>query len=282
MTNIFARFQIYARFVADILKSFAHESSESLRILRALPPMMNGSIRARDWPESYTEESASCDLSENSLNPLRLYFESHKEGRIILKWIHYFEIYHKHLAKFVGKKANVLEIGVFGGGSLEMWKSYFGSECMVYGVDIRKECKAFEDEKTQIFIGNQGDRNFWKQFKEQVPYIDIVIDDGSHVPEEQIVTLEEMLPHISPGGVYLCEDIHLQQNRFAAYIYGLSNRLNAMACEPGQLTPVRASKFQRAIRAIHLYPFSTVIEKRDIPIENFTLTGRGTEWQPFP
>jgi hypothetical protein len=132
--------------------------------------------------------------------PLKLYFESHKEGKGIVKWIHYFNIYQKHFDKFVGKEVNVVEIGVFSGASLEMWKRYFGSKCRVYGIDIREECKSYEDEKTKIFIGDQADRKFWKQFRKQVPCVDIVIDDGSHATEQQIVTLEEMLPHIRSGG----------------------------------------------------------------------------------
>jgi hypothetical protein len=244
--------------------------------------MVSGSLRARDWLDSFTERCAnSCnahELSKNGLNPLKVYFASHKEGRGIVKWIHYFGIYQKHFEKYVGKEVNVVEIGVFSGGSLEMWKHYFGSKCRVYGVDIRKGCKSFEDENTKIFIGDQSDRKFWKQFREQVSCVDIVIDDGSHVPEQQIVTLEEMLPHIRSGGVYLCEDIHRHHNRFAAYIYGLSNRLNAMACDAGQLTPVYPSGFQRSIHAFHLYPFVTVIEKTDIQVEHFNLIRQGTDW----
>jgi hypothetical protein len=75
----------YAQFVANIFKSFIRQPGESLRILRALPLMVSGSLRARGWPGSFTERSAnsSCahEISENGLNPLRLYFESHKEGR---------------------------------------------------------------------------------------------------------------------------------------------------------------------------------------------------------
>lgn len=82
--------------------------------------MVSGSLRARDWPGSFTERFANSYTahgpSENGFNPLKLYFNSHKEGRGILKWIHYFGIYHKHFEKFVGKEVNIVEIGVFSGG----------------------------------------------------------------------------------------------------------------------------------------------------------------------
>jgi hypothetical protein len=47
---------------------------------------------------------------------------------------------------------------------------------------------------TSIHIGDQGDREFWRAFRERVPPVDVLIDDGGHQPEQQIVTLEEMLP----------------------------------------------------------------------------------------
>ena len=57
------------------------------------------------------------------------------------------------------------------------------------------------DERTKIFIGDQADRSFWAEVRQTAPLIDIVIDDGGHLPEQQLVTLEELLPHVRPGGV---------------------------------------------------------------------------------
>ena len=47
-------------------------------------------------------------------------------GRQIHKWHHYFEIYDRHLARFRGSDVHVLEFGVAQGGSMQMWKEYFG------------------------------------------------------------------------------------------------------------------------------------------------------------
>ena len=98
-----------------------------------------------------------------------------------------------------------------------MWRSYFGSECHVYGVDIEEACKTYEREKVTVFIGDQEDPDFWTQFKNQVQGIDILIDDGGHTPNQQMVTLEQMLPYLRPGGVYLCEDVEGINNGFAAF-----------------------------------------------------------------
>ena len=125
-------------------------------------------------------------------------------GRACGKWLHYFEPYHRHLRKFVSRPVTVVEVGVYGGGSLPMWRHYFGQGCRVHGVDIQEQCKAYEDSQTTIHIGDQADRAFWKRFRQSVPDVDVLIDDGGHQPEQQMVTLEEMLPHLpSRGSLHL-------------------------------------------------------------------------------
>jgi len=272
----------YTKFAISICNSFLRQPLESLRILRALPLMLDGSLRARDWPESREDQPTNrvnaSKIQSKEDNQLKLYFDSHKTGRGIVKWEHYFEIYDSHFKKFIGREINLLEIGVFSGGSLQMWKSYFGSKCRIFGVDIRQECKAYEDDQTRVFIGDQADSDFWRRFREAVPRVDIVIDDGSHVPEHQVAALEQLLPHVQPGGVYLCEDVHGLHNRYAGYMYGFANRLNELNCRPGELSPVFLSKFQRSIKSVHLYPFVIVIEKVETAVDQFLSTRRGTEW----
>ena len=59
----------------------------------------------------------------------------------IVKWTHYLPMYHRHFAKFRGKEMAILEIGLFKGGSLELWKKYFGPKAKIYGIDIVKDAK---------------------------------------------------------------------------------------------------------------------------------------------
>lgn len=220
--------------------------------------------------------------NEESVNPLKDYFESHRSGHGIWKWNHYFDIYHRYFKKFVGKKISMLEIGIYSGGSLDMWRSYFGPGCEVCGIDVQEACKVYEGEGKRIFIGDQADREFWQRFREQVPSLDIVIDDGGHKPDQQIVTLEEMLPHIRPGGVYMCEDIHRIHNKFSAYIGGLINHFNSTKVKipAPELTSIPTA-FQRDIHAIHSYPFAIVIEKCTHPVAELIAPKHGTQWQPF-
>jgi len=208
-------------------------------------------------------------------NPLWNYFQQHTTGPGIWKWEHYFDAYQRHLARFVGKTVNLVEVGIYSGGSLGMWRSYFGDASHIYGVDIEPACRAYANENVSVFIGDQANREFWKDFKAKVPKIDVLIDDGGHSVEQQRVTLEEMLPHLAAGGVYICEDIHGALNGFASFAAGLVHELNHQALASGT-TP-----FQAAIHSLHFYPYLLVIEKHLAPQAQLSASKHGTEWQPF-
>ena len=210
------------------------------------------------------------------------FFQNHKTGHGVWKWEHYFEIYHRHLSKFVGRATDVLEIGIYSGGSLEMWRSYFGEGSHIYGIDIEPACKAYESDQVSILIGDQADRTFWKAFKGRLDGIDVLIDDGGHTVEQQRITLEEMLPYLRPGGVYVCEDIHGGFNRFATFAASLVSSLNEVKIlseEPVLTSDV--SPFQQRVHSMHFYPYVTVIEKNDAPVTSLSAPKHGTEWQPF-
>lgn len=273
----------YLRAAKQIASAFLTEPRSIQCIVRTLPVINRGFVFARDWPTDVAsnEIGPAKTAPDTTNNPLRDYFDSHTSGRGIWKWEHYFDVYHRHLRKFVGREVNVLEIGVYSGGSLRMWKQYFGSRGKVYGVDVEAACKAYEEDGISVFIGDQADRSFWRSFKQQVPTLDVVIDDGGHAPEQQIATLEELLPHLRPGGVYLCEDIQGTHHHFAAYISGVTSHLNCLRGEPGPVLAAIPTEFQRAVSSIHLYPFVAVIERAETPVLEFVAPKHGTEWQPF-
>ena len=212
-------------------------------------------------------------------NPLQEYFDSVREGPGVWKWRHYFEIYHRYLARFIGTPVVAVEVGIYSGGSLPMWRSYFGSQSHIVGVDIEPACKQYAAEGISIVIGDQASRSFWSTVRKQFPAVDILIDDGGHAPEQQMVTVEEMLPHLRPGGVYICEDIHGNPNGFASFVAGLQAALHHAEFD-GRLGSV-SSTFQRAVAAVHIYPFMVVFEKGSLAGERFVSEKHGTQWQPF-
>ena len=147
---------------------------------------------------------------------------THSEGPGIIKWRHYFDIYERHLARFRGTEVQLVEVGVYGGGSLGLWRTYLGADSHICGIDIDPGCRRFAAERVEVVIGDQGDEDFWASFLRGHPRIDIVIDDGGHLPQQQAVTLECLLPAIQPGGVYICEDIHGAFQPFHAFVDGLN------------------------------------------------------------
>ena len=186
---------------------------------------------------------ADEDFSNAFRNPFQTYFDSVVDGRGIDKWSHYFDVYYAHFSRFIGQEVHIVEIGVQSGGSLDMWKHVFGSNAHVYGIDIDPATKLFEDERTKIFIGDQGDRKFWATFFEQVPQIDILIDDGGHLLDLMTVSLEEIHPRMSRNGVYLIEDITGDANPMWQY-----------------LTDTFLLGSPAGVGAIHVYPYVIVLE----------------------
>ena len=216
-----------------------------------------------------------------SAGRLEQYFDANREGPGIWKWRQYFDAYERHLAKFVGRAPRLVEIGVYSGGSLGMWRDYFGEGAQVIGVDIEGACRAYEATGIEIVIGDQGSPEFWAAFTRDHRPLDIVIDDGGHEPGQQIATLEALLPHLREGGVYICEDAVGTANEFQAYVDGLARNLNADEWISESPATVRTNAFQSIVHSIHRYPFLVAIERNPAPVEELTAPRHGTEWQPF-
>jgi hypothetical protein len=142
-----------------------------------------------------------------SLKSLRELFYEH-EGKLIHKWDHYFEVYERYLSSYRGRQVNLLEIGISHGGSIQLWKKYFGPKAHIYAIDVNPECKKLEEENTTIFIGSQSDRRFLNEILPTLPELDIIIDDGGHMMKQQIVSFETLYQKVREGGVYIVEDTH--------------------------------------------------------------------------
>ena len=232
------------------------------------------------------------------MNDLENYFFNNP-GRLIHKWRHYFEIYDRHFARFRGRPVNIVEVGVYKGGSLQMWKHYFGPQARIVGVDIDPECAAFAEEQVEIIIGSQEDRTFLRSLTERIPIIDILIDDGGHTMAQQITTFEELFPRVASDGVYLCEDLHTSYwptygggyrspGSFIEYSKNFIDYINAWHAEepealrhhsnerrpPAQKLSV--SDFTRTAHSLHYYDSILVIEKRQrVPPSDLMTGGDG-------
>jgi len=188
------------------------------------------------------------------------------KDRLVHKWTNYFSVYERYFSKYRDKPVTILEIGVFQGGSLQMWKKYFGKQVKVYGVDIDPRCKTFEEENVEIFTGSQSDRVFLRDLKSKIPKVDILLDDGGHTMLQQIVTFEELFDHIKDDGVYVCEDCHTSY--FRSYGGGLRRKGTFIEYSKKLIDKLTAwhykndiEDFTKTVKSICFYDSIVVIEK---------------------
>jgi len=152
-------------------------------------------------------DARSKRINKMSDGFLHRYFLNNSHKRLH-KWLHYFDIYERHLARFRGTSPVMIEIGVMGGGSLDMWKEYFGPGSRIIGVDINPECKANEAEGVEVFLGSQDDPSVIDKIFSKYARVDIVLDDGSHFMQHMIASFELLYNRVHPNGVYIVEDTH--------------------------------------------------------------------------
>ena len=133
------------------------------------------------------------------------YKKSHYKS---IKHSTYFDAYDDLFSSHRNKEITFVEIGVLGGGSLFMWREFFGPKARIIGIDLNPNAKKWEEHGFEIFIGNQSDISFWNNFTKDVGQIDIVLDDGGHTYDQQIITTEMLIDHINDGGMIVVEDTH--------------------------------------------------------------------------
>ena len=133
---------------------------------------------------------------------------SNNKDFLVHKWHHYIPIYERYFAPFRGKKIRFLEIGVSEGGSLQMWRKYFGNDAVIFGIDINPKCIKFDNVAGKVRIGSQEDEKFLEEVVKEMGGLDIVLDDGSHHMKHITSSLKCLFPHLNYNGIYMIEDLH--------------------------------------------------------------------------
>lgn len=164
-------------------------------------------------PYNYLPDAAYSIDAESEFTEL---FFRHS-GRACDKWHHYLPIYDQLFNSFCqdtrrdikSKSAlKFLELGVFKGGSLQLWRKYFGSEAVIHGVDIDPRCGELSSDDLPVHIGSQSDPKFLINVVNQMGGIDVVLDDGSHRAKHQRISFRTLFPLLADGGLYVIEDTH--------------------------------------------------------------------------
>lgn len=118
----------------------------------------------------------------------------------------YCDIYDKKITHLREKKIKLLEVGIFLGSSLRMWREYFPN-AEIHGIDLNIErCGSVDG--VMLHKINVDNIKELEQLSLQYGPFDIIIDDASHTMKHQQRTFNCLWPALSPGGYFIIEDLH--------------------------------------------------------------------------
>lgn len=111
------------------------------RKIQAVIDRIRGKRRRVDPADAWGVSGRDARRRIQPTGALEAVFYGHK-GRLAQKWHHYLEIYERHFEPLQQQKQplRTLELGVSRGGSLEIWRKYFGPDARIVGIDIDPAC----------------------------------------------------------------------------------------------------------------------------------------------
>ena len=164
----------------------------------------NAWIDAHVTATPYVKDTSQSSLSPVPKNKMDLQTLVHKIGHTDKDTTHsYIPTYETKFASRRDAKC-IMEIGVYNGGSIKLWESFF-TNARVYGLDITMNAnKLTFSDRVQLL---QGDA-YSSSLVHQVPNeIDIAIDDGPHTLESMKSFLQQYLPKLARNGILIIEDV---------------------------------------------------------------------------
>lgn len=185
----------------------------------------------------------------------------------------YLNRYAHHFAPYRDRVMRILEIGVWQGVSLELWARYF-TKAQIHGADNDlSRCKV-ANPRVRLWEVNQSVSESLINMARNLGPWTIIIDDGSHLPGDQLTTFKALWPFLMSGGLYCIEDLHVNYKNgydplMADYI---GTVLQADVHARGKLSFARAENCslieqesldgrEREVGAIHVYRHLVIIEK---------------------
>lgn len=188
------------------------------------------------------------------------------------KWHHYFRYYDRHLSGYRNTSVRVLELGVGGGGGLQLWRSYFGIDAVIHGVDIEPECANYATRTEKVWIGSQSDQSLLGSILQEMGGVDVVVDDGSHHMRDIRESFEFLFPRMRDGGIYIIEDLHTaywrhygggksSRGNFFRYLQGIINDMHQWYIPP----ITSGSDIKVICSGVHVYDSMVFLERNDVP-----------------
>ena len=117
----------------------------------------------------------------------------------------YLKVYEYYFKALQDKEIKLLEIGVRTGASVKTWEQYF-SKAKIFGLDI-DDCTIHSNDRIKILQGSQNNVEDLKRLIHLAGEFDIIIDDGSHMNEDILISFDHLFPYLKSGGIYIIEDL---------------------------------------------------------------------------
>jgi hypothetical protein len=208
-------------------------------------------------------------------------FATNRDGKLVNKWEQYFPVYERYLSPWRNRSLTFIEIGVSQGGSLQMWRRFFGPMATIVGLDISPAAAKHNEHGINVRIGDQSDPGFLATVVEEFGPPDIVLDDGSHQMDHVRASFEYLYPRLSKNGLYIVEDASTsyqadfggglgEPNSFVNLSKGLVDRLNARHTG-GE---VEEDFFSRNTTGISFHDSVVVFERGAFPSKDSVVSGR--------
>lgn len=199
---------------------------------------------------------------------------SDKSSSYHLGW-DYLRHYEAFFAEYRDAPINILEIGVFAGASLRLWRWFF-AQAQITGIDIDESCRKQAGPRITVDIGSQVDPEFLDRVCARAQP-SIIIDDGSHLDEHMIATFEHLMPKLAPGGIYIVEDIVHRTRRDGdaranASLYFLDSALACLASRQAILMHTIPAALLAMVDRVSFVRGAVCLHKRDPERD----TGRAT------
>ncbi|MCP9275301.1 class I SAM-dependent methyltransferase [Mycolicibacterium sp. CAU 1645] len=203
------------------------------------------------------------------------------------KWLHYLPVYEANIDR--SQPIRMLELGVFRGGSLRMWREYLHPQSVIVGIDIDPNCKQFEDPEHNVHvrIGGQQDATFLQEVNSEFGPFDVILDDGSHMTSHMVESFRNLFASaLAEPGAYIVEDVHSNYwkpyrdssmsfvdfvavlvDAMHAHYPDAESEVNFRTDDPARLREVSVPRITPKLDGIEIHDSIVVVRKasRDLP-----------------
>ena len=144
-----------------------------------------------------------------------------------------------------------------------MWLDYF-SEANVVGFDIT-DFSHMSHPRFCFVQGDCGSELDLLRLAGTAAAFDVVIDDASHASFHQQLAFKVLFPKLTPGGIYIIEDLHWQSPFFEDQLPSVPKTVSFLTpflvVESTYQTTCSAKLIWRQsyLQRIHMQPFPTLI-----------------------